>query len=60
MAHEAGAFFGFYLKAAGVQMDYDEIGCPFGSRHKQALNRGIPRGSHAIDLDPIGLNRIKI
>jgi hypothetical protein len=61
MAHEAGVFFfAFCLKAAGVQKDHDEIGCPFGSRHKQAINRGIPGGSRAIDLDPIGLNQIKI
>ena len=42
MAHKAGAlFFAFCLKAAGVQKDHDEIGCPFGSRHKQAIDRGI-------------------
>jgi hypothetical protein len=59
MAHEAGVFFfAFCLKAAGVQKDHDEIGCPFGSRHKQAMNRGIPGCSRAIDHDPIGLNRI--
>jgi hypothetical protein len=38
MAHEAGAcFFAFCPKAADVQKDHDEIGCPFGSRHKQAI-----------------------
>jgi hypothetical protein len=42
MAHEAGAFFfAFCLKAASVQKDHDEIGCPFRGRHKQAMNRGI-------------------
>ena len=41
-----------------MQKDYDEIGCPFGSRHKQAMNRGIPGCSRATDHDPIGLNRI--
>ena len=31
MAHGAGVlFFAFCLKAAGVQKDHDEIGCPFG------------------------------
>jgi len=61
MAHKAGAFFfAFCLKAAGVNKDHDEIGCPFGSRHKQTLNRGIPGGSHAINHDSIGLNRITI
>jgi hypothetical protein len=59
MAHEAGAFFfAFCLKAAGVQKDHDEIGCPFRSRHKQAMNRGNPGCSRAIDHDPIGLNWI--
>ena len=43
MAHEAGVFFiAFCLKAAGVQTDNGEIGCPFRSPHKQAINREIP------------------
>jgi hypothetical protein len=58
-AHEAGVFFfAFCLTAAGVQKDHDAIGCPFRSRHKQAMNRGIPGCSRAIDHDPIGLNWI--
>jgi hypothetical protein len=37
--HEAGVFFfAFCLKAASVQKDHDEIGCPFCGRHKQAMN----------------------
>ncbi|MEH2552590.1 hypothetical protein V1286_000119 [Bradyrhizobium algeriense] len=59
MTYEAGVFFfAFCLTAAGVQEDHDEIGCPFRSRHKQAMNRGIPGCSRAIDHDPIGLNWI--
>jgi hypothetical protein len=42
MAHGAGVlFFPFCLKAAGVQQDHDEIGCRFGSRYKQTVNREI-------------------
>jgi hypothetical protein len=57
MAHEAGVFLlAFRLTAAGVQKYHDEIGCPFRGRHKQAMNRGIPGCSRAIDHDSIGLN----
>ena len=59
MAHEAGVFFfAFCLKAAGVPKDDDEIGCPFRSRHEQAINWGIPGRSRAMDHDPTGLNWI--
>ncbi|MEH2550260.1 hypothetical protein V1283_006905 [Bradyrhizobium sp. AZCC 2262] len=59
MTHEAGVFFlAFCHKAAGVPKDHDEIGCPFRSRHEQAMNWGIPGRSRAMDHDPIGLNWI--